>query len=354
MISGQMKFVSAALVASIAIASCGGGSDDQGEDAVVDAVEVTTPDEVEAETEEETETTVASTEAPPETTPPTDAPTTTTTTTSTTTTTTTTTTTLPATMPNVVGMTIEDARAELTPYNVRITTDNKIDPAPAGQVIDQAPLGGADFSTDVTLTVSVAPPTVPDVSGESIGDALEVLENLGFTVEQTDEFDETAADGLVLAQDPAAGTENAGNVTLTVSRRPVVVFLDELTQVSQSRTSFGTYDSNGTTYDRSLLMGTSSRSESSVEYNLSRDYRQFVTSVGLSDTAELEMVARFNVLGDGRLLQTADVAFGSTLELDIDVTDVLRLQIEYTVLDGRGAMIFGKPRLYGVEGEISQ
>lgn len=343
--SGRTKFLSVAIAASIAIAACGGGSDGGASPDDTVGEQVAEPVEV-----AETDPVVVTTEASVETPPATDA---TTTTTTTTTSSTTTTTTLPATMPNVVGMTIENARAELTPLNVRITTENKIDPAPVGQVIDQDPLGGADFATDVTLTISVAPPTVPDVSGESIGDALEVLENLGFEVKQTDEFDETAADGLILAQDPAAGTENAGTVTLTVSRRPVVVFLDELVQVAQSQTIFGTFDSNGTTFDRSLLLGRSRNSPAYVEYNLSRDYRRFVTTVGLEDTADLEMVARYSILGDGRLLETADVPFGSTVEVDVDVTDVLRLRIDYTVLDAGGTMLFGKPRLYGVEGEVS-
>ena len=252
-------------------------------------------------------------------------------------------------MPNVVGMTIEDARAELTPYNVRITTENKIDPAAAGQVIDQSPLGGADFDTDVTLTVSVAPPAVPDVFGQSIGDALEVLENLGFEVAQNEILTEEVPNGEILAQDPPAGTENAGTVSLDVAKRPVVVQLIDLQPVSTSRVNSGSYDSNGQAFDKSLLFY---RNNSAIEYNLSRSYRRFVTTIGVEDTADIDVVVRLNILGDGAILETRDYGFGETVDVNLDVTGLLRLGIDISILDGDGDLVLGNPRLYGVEGEI--
>ena len=68
--------------------------------------------------------------------------------------------------------------------------------------------------------------------------------------------------------------------------------------------------------------------------------------------AAIETVGRVAIFGDGRDLRTVDISFGSTVEFDVDVTDVLRLRIEHTGLESNGRMIFGRPRLYAIPGEI--
>jgi hypothetical protein len=255
-------------------------------------------------------------------------------------------------MPNLVGQSVDEARAELIPYNVRITTENRIDASPAGMVIDQDPPGGAPFSTDVALVVSVKPPDVPNVVGETVATAREVLGELGFQIEEEEVLDEQVVDGLVLGQDPPEGTTNVGLVSIQVARRPVVVFLTDLEAVNSSRVQKGTFDANGVTYDKALNLA---GPDGFVEFNLSRAYRRLLLVVGVRDDSDATAVIRFNVFADGRLLKTQDLRLGEPVDLDLDVADALRLRIDTATLAGESYnidFVLGNPRLYGLEGEV--
>lgn len=258
-------------------------------------------------------------------------------------------------MPDLTGVQLEDAKADLAQYNVRIIEKSKISSEPVGTIIEQNPVAGADFAQTITLIVSTAPPVVPDVTGQTFGKAEEALEKLGFTVIESPVFDQTLADGLVTAQDPAAGTSNAAEVTLSVVRRPVVAFLADMEPVSREATDSyipGVQKSNGKSYSHGLLIDPWTAG-ATVEYDFSRQYRRMTGELGLDDKSDSSALGKVEIYGDGRLLTTTDVPFGTTIPVDVDVTDVLRLKINVSVLDGKGAVVFGDFQAQGLQSEVS-
>jgi len=261
--------------------------------------------------------------------------------------------TAPTIMPDLVGMTVEEASADLAEFNVQISKDARIAAQKPGTVLEQDPVAGSRFQTKVTLVVSVAAPRVPDVTNSAFGDAKTQLTDLGFTVEEIPVFDESLVDGVITKQDPPPGAANAGTVTLTVARRPAVQFLSDLENVSQLYVSVdrGTQKSNGVPYAHGILVDTFG-SSAVLEYDLSRKYRQLIGEVGLDDGADTSSVVKVEVYGDDRRLAEYTLTFGTTTPLDIDVTGILRLRLSISALEGRSKSVLGDLRLQGLPSEV--
>ncbi len=65
------------------------------------------------------------------------------------------------------------------------------------------------------------------------------------------------------------------------------------------------------------------------EYDLGRAYSVFTTTVGQTDdSSRTDSEIRFTVYGDGRVLSEERLRFGQSVDLDVDVTGVLRLRLE--------------------------
>jgi serine/threonine-protein kinase len=262
---------------------------------------------------------------------------------------------VPKVMPDLTGMTLSAAQAALAPYNVQVKTVNKIDAQPAGSVIEQDPVAGAPFAQLVTLTVSTAPATVPDVTGKTFRDAQQQLTKAGFTVVENPIFDQQKADGLVTGQNPPAGTGNAAEVTLDVVRRPAVTYLADMQPVSVDRMNYptnGTTKANGKSYSHGLLMTPPASGIGTVEYDFSRQYRKLSGELGLDDKSDSAAVGKVEIYGDGRQLLAQDVPFGTTTPVDLDVTDVLRIKITVASVDGTSSIVFGDFAAQGLQSEV--
>ena len=261
--------------------------------------------------------------------------------------------TAPTIMPDLVGMTVEDASADLAEFNVQISKDARIAAQKPGTVLEQDPVAGSRFQTKVTLVVSVAAPQVPDVTNSAFGDVEKQLTDLGFTVKEIPVFDESLIDGVITKQDPPPGAANAGTVTLTVARRPAVQFLSDLEDVSPGYVSAdrGTQKSNGISYAHGILVDTFG-SPGELEYDLSRQYRQLIGEVGLDDAADTGSVVKLEMYGDERRLADYTLIFGTTTPVDIDVTGILRLRLSISALEGRSQTVLGDLRLQGLPSEV--
>lgn len=263
---------------------------------------------------------------------------------------------VPSIMPDLVGQSIERAESQLAFYNVRITRVSRIAPNTPGLVLTQVPPAGSAFPASVTLTVSVAPPTVPEVTNTTFGNAQQMLQDLGFEVVEVPIFDDKLVDGVVVKQDPAAGAKNIGQVTLQVARRPAVKYLSDLEPVDRAHyNSFntGTQKSNSISYAHGIYISSYSGVNATVDYDLSRQYRQLVGSVGLNDEASTDSEVKLEVYGDDRLLKEFTLTFGTTTKLDVDVTKVLRLRLSISSLRGNGGVVLGDARLQGLPSEVS-
>ncbi len=129
----------------------------------------------------------------------------------------------PREVPNVVGRTLAEASNLLgqAGFAVNQTTEPS-NTVPEGQVIRTDPAAGTtqDKGTTITVVVSSGPAesTVPSVIGLTEANALNTLNNAGFTttVVEQDTPDPTE-DGRVIDQDPAANTTAADGSTVTVT-----------------------------------------------------------------------------------------------------------------------------------------
>lgn len=128
-------------------------------------------------------------------------------------------------VPSVVGMTQAQASAALKDAGLSIATVQTAasSTVPKGKVVSQDPKAGTSVAkgSQVMLTVSSGTGlvTVPDVVGKAQTTAADVLQTAGFTVSATQKASSTIAEGDVISQSPAGGTnaKKGSKVTITVS-----------------------------------------------------------------------------------------------------------------------------------------
>lgn len=140
----------------------------------------------------------------------------------------------------LVGASFDDAVAALADVGLVGVEGERVhdDVAAVGTVLAAGAEPGESLPVDseVGLTVSdgPAPVTILSVVGVEAGLARQQLEADGLVVEQTEAFSEEYAAGVVMAQDPAPGTEGfrTDTVTITVSQGPPLVELPNVLQQS--------------------------------------------------------------------------------------------------------------------------
>ena len=134
-------------------------------------------------------------------------------------------------VPGVVGLSLEQAEAQVDAAGFSSSVDRKNAPDPAGTVIAQSPASGSFSDADsIRLTVSDGPALVgiPNVDGTARADAAAALTAAGFTLAaDIEEYSDTVAAGTVIDSAPKQGEQVApdSQVTLSVSkgRAPVEV-----------------------------------------------------------------------------------------------------------------------------------
>jgi eukaryotic-like serine/threonine-protein kinase len=130
----------------------------------------------------------------------------------------------PVAVPSVVGRSVAEARGELEGKGFKVTeTDQQTTSKPDGTVLSQSPAAGSSVKpgTTVSLTVAKAPPQVqiPDVTGDTKDEARQALRDNRLQVKVLRrDVDTPDEDGMVVAQDPQAGTsvDRGTLVTITV------------------------------------------------------------------------------------------------------------------------------------------
>lgn len=125
----------------------------------------------------------------------------------------------PIEVTDFTGKPADDAVKDLTGKGLEVdaTQQKNDDTVPKGSVISQTPSSGNLFKGDkVTLVVSKGPELVkvPDVQGKQEAEAVQMLKDAGFQV-KVDRF-MGGIFGTVRSQNPAAGTEQPKNSTVTL------------------------------------------------------------------------------------------------------------------------------------------
>ncbi|MEM7251784.1 MAG: PASTA domain-containing protein, partial [Pseudomonadota bacterium] len=147
------------------------------------------------------------------------------------------------TVPDVVGETQADAATAITGVGLVVGTVTTANDAsvPAGSVISQDPTGGTsvDEGSAVDLVVSLGPNqvTVPDVVGETQGDATTAITGVGLVVGTvTGANDPSVPVGSVISQDPIGGTtvDEGSAVDLVISLGPNQVVVPDVVGETQA------------------------------------------------------------------------------------------------------------------------
>ena len=128
-------------------------------------------------------------------------------------------------MPRLAGVTLAQAEAQLHGRGLSVTVTHVISSQPAGTVVGQDPIAGAQLRRGMTVTVRVASAAakilVPDVTGLDTAAARQQLTGAGFRVQVVDQtVTDTSQDGVVLDESPAGASRAAkgSTVTITVGR----------------------------------------------------------------------------------------------------------------------------------------
>jgi len=129
----------------------------------------------------------------------------------------------PIRVPQLVGVSVEAARAAVAKLGLKLNVDQQTasDLIRSGTIISQAQSGGSmvDPGSTVGITVSTGAVlvSVPDVGGKPPADAVTALQAAGFTPRIQYIVDATNAGGNVSSQDPAANATAPRRSTVTIS-----------------------------------------------------------------------------------------------------------------------------------------
>jgi tRNA A-37 threonylcarbamoyl transferase component Bud32 len=130
----------------------------------------------------------------------------------------------PKVIPSWAGMSYDAASAQARGMGFRVVRSDASSMVAAGQVLATNPAAGDKLKRGktVTLTVSLGNQAqVPDVSSQSVNDAITTLEAKGFHVVVSPQTVPGSVDGQVAAQDPPANAVVAKGATVTLTQTAV-------------------------------------------------------------------------------------------------------------------------------------
>jgi hypothetical protein len=197
----------------------------------------------------------------------------------------------------------------------------------------------------------------PDLVGMPLAEAQDQLPST-VDVEIVDSIQQGAEPGTVVEQDPKSGDPIDGAITLTVARDAVQMYLDEFQPVNGQWNNVGTSSIGGKPYLHSLSARVGRCWDGDeVEYNVAKGFRQLVASAAIEDNAaDSGVQVQLEIFADGRSVFSSPVGFGKATEIDVDLSGVLRLKVQWRPLAGEacdgGYLVLGDSKLFGLPGEV--
>lgn len=274
----------------------------------------------------------------------------------------------PVVMPSLVTLTRAEAtsrlaRSGIAADRVIVSTKPRTDVAP-GTVLAQDPAPGLVATGKVTLTISSAPSTMPNLVGHNINSASAMLSTLNITFTTEDVLDATVADGTVVQQDPAANAPFARAIHLTVARTPIPTNLADLEAVGPAPTRSSTQTIAGRAFKFGLFWDTSvcpGAAPVQVTYNLDGRYRQFAAIAGLgSESDNATDQVRIHVSIDGTVVLAGVLDKQRTVPIALDVTKHSQLELTFTQVPNNSPTCstaksgLGRARLFAIVDDLTQ
>lgn len=239
-----------------------------------------------------------------------------------------------AVMPAVLGLSEADARAVLADGGFAsddITVVEVPRAGQAGRVASQEPAAGTESPGAITLSLS-SPAEMPTLLGLTRAEAEEAIRELGARPAFARAYEPGAAPDTVLATSPEPGEPVPDLVTITLASRPASLFLSEVQSV-ESDCGRGADKANGVESENAISCSLPSVDGTRViSWDLSRRADRFTAEVGLSDDSALDGVGRVTVLVDGVVVGEFDARFGALTTIDVEVRNGLRLELRVTTI----------------------
>jgi serine/threonine-protein kinase len=128
----------------------------------------------------------------------------------------------PVPVPNVIDQPFLNAKSALAGQGFVVARTDIQSDKPKGVVVAEDPPQGTPVGkgTKITLSISKGPATaqVPDVRGQNVTDATALLKGAGFQVAVIYQpVNDPGSDGIVVAQDPIAGTNSNSKAVVTIT-----------------------------------------------------------------------------------------------------------------------------------------
>ena len=269
------------------------------------------------------------------------------------------------TMPDLDGLTepeAQDALADLGVDSADISVENQEYISDAGTVVRQVPAEGGSIVGSVTLVIAVQVGEVPDFVDGPVGDAEAWAEERGIEVTIEEVLDPEADDDTVVSTIPRAGIRATSELVVEVAIKPVSEALAEVDRADPQDGGDYCYEietdvvaevngdslaSSITAYPRYYSAQVDYTLQCTLEWDFGRDYQGLTGTLGLLDSSDTATVMRIQVLTDGDEVINEELRLGDTVELDEDVTDVLRVTFLVTRLSGEGTFVLGDVQRLG-------
>lgn len=276
-------------------------------------------------------------------------------------------------MPDVEGRTQTEAEAELKRVGVTdIRTDKKENLKPAGTVLKQVPSAGSIVTGSVNLVIAEAISPMPDFKGKMLVEAKTWFEDRGVRVNVEKVINETRPEGETLESIPKPLQPVSAEVILKVAAKPITRQLGTMETVEEGG-SFGSPNNSSYLQRGDIGVGgqtlqnsrwfksfdyTSTAGQAAFwDFNLQKGWTEFRATIGIDDTSQTSVQARFEVFLDGASTAIANktLGFNQTEDVRIDVTNVLRLRLRATnVSGGKANIVWGSPRLIGSPDKVPE
>ena len=209
---------------------------------------------------------------------------------------------------------------------------------------------GPNSSDSSTHSSAPEVTTMPDLVGMTTEQARAELPGVKVTVVKS-AAPSGEKEGTVLSTDPAAGEKIPDAVTLTVAGSVKTIYLADLDSTS-SAFSNDVVDMNGVTYDHGMRVSFSYYNSSQTsEWSLGRHFNTLSGTIGITDDSSQSGAAfAVDFYVDQELVQSETLRAGEFKDISLDVQDGLRLKIVITRTDKKngGATVgFGDFQLQG-------
>ncbi|MFT4228484.1 PASTA domain-containing protein [Micropruina sp.] len=257
-------------------------------------------------------------------------------------------------MPDVRGLTEPQARQALADHGVPssvVTINRRPHLANEGIVVAQDPIAGTAGPTKVLLSLPEKA-FVPKLTGTPEAQARAALQEQGAEVSIAREYDASAEVGTVLRSKPAEGKPLTDEVTLIVAAPPASAALGEVE--SSGSCSAGSAAINGNAFTTATNCSAYAAGAETV-WLLNRRVAALTATVGLDDHSDPNATVQLTITGDGKRLYRNSFGYGVDRPLSIKLKGVLRLVVTIKRTDAgtdSATVSFGDAALLGAQADL--